>query len=96
MGISGCGAGAVPSKQAKQTSKCLVFDAVRVWGRWCGAGLYKQRFGLVWCGGGAKQTSKGLVWVQGCGLISKQGLGVRFLCWVGAKQTSKARMLSKG
>ncbi len=33
---------------------------------------------------GAKQTSKGLVWVQGCGLISKQGLGAWFLCWVGA------------
>jgi hypothetical protein len=30
MGSSGCGAGAVPSKQAKQTSKGLVFDAVRV------------------------------------------------------------------
>ncbi len=29
-------------------------DAVRVRWRWCGAGLYKQRFGLVWCGG-AKQ-----------------------------------------
>jgi hypothetical protein len=32
VGSSGCGAGAVPSKQAKQTSKGLVFDAVRV--RW--------------------------------------------------------------
>jgi hypothetical protein len=27
VGISGCGAGAVPSKQAKQTSKCLVLGA---------------------------------------------------------------------
>jgi hypothetical protein len=35
VGSSGCGAGAVPSKQAKQISKGLVFDAVRV--RWrCG------------------------------------------------------------
>jgi len=68
VGNSGCGAGAVPSKQAKQTSKGLVFDVVRVRWRWCGAGLYKQRFGLVWCGGGAKQTSKGLVWVLGAGL----------------------------
>jgi len=32
VGISGCGAGAVPSKQAKQTSKGLVFGAV------CGCG----------------------------------------------------------
>jgi hypothetical protein len=32
VGSSGCGAGAVPSKQTKQTSKGLVFDAVRV--RW--------------------------------------------------------------
>jgi len=30
VGISGCGAGAVPSKQAKQTSKGLVFGAVWV------------------------------------------------------------------
>jgi len=50
VGISGCCAGAVPSKQAKQTSKGLVLDAgavavVRVQG----AGLSKQRFGLVWC-----------------------------------------------
>jgi hypothetical protein len=29
MGSSGCGAGAVPSKQAKQTSKGLVLCAVR-------------------------------------------------------------------
>ncbi len=42
------------------------------------------------CGGGAKQTkirSKqrlGAVLVQGCGLISKQGLGAWFLCWVSA------------
>jgi len=35
VGSSGCGAGAVPSKQAKQTSNGLVFDAVR----WlCGGG----------------------------------------------------------
>ena len=27
MGISGCGAGAVPNKQAKQTSKSLVLGA---------------------------------------------------------------------
>ena len=44
MGSSGCGAGAVPSKQAKQTSKGLVFDAVRVQG--CkGAGLSQSK---VW------------------------------------------------
>ena len=55
MGSSGCGAGAVPSKQAKQTSKGLVFDAVRV--RWrCCAGArvrayLKARFGCwVKCG----------------------------------------------
>jgi len=53
VGSSGCGAGAVPSKQAKQTSKGLVFGAVvvRVRWRWCGA---KQRLGAVrwwvWCG----------------------------------------------
>jgi len=39
VGISGCGAGAVPSKQAKQTSKGLVFGAVVVRVRWrCGGG----------------------------------------------------------
>jgi hypothetical protein len=43
VSISGCGAGAVPSKQAKQTSKGLVFDAVRVqWRCGCGAVLNKQ------------------------------------------------------
>jgi hypothetical protein len=31
VGSSGCGAGAVLNKQAKQTSKGLVFDTVRVW-----------------------------------------------------------------
>ena len=41
VGISGCGAGAVPSKQAKQTSKGLVFGAVAVRWRWCGAVLSK-------------------------------------------------------
>jgi len=69
VGSSGCCAGAVPSKQAKQTSKGLVFDAVRVR---CGGGgvmLNKQA-----------RISKGLVLgagarVQGCGLISKQSLG---------------------
>jgi len=34
VGISGCGAGAVPNKQAKQTSKGLVFGAVVVRWRW--------------------------------------------------------------
>jgi len=56
VGSSGCCAGAVPSKQAKQTSKGLVFDAVRV------------RVVRWWCG--AKQTSKdkqGLGAVGGCG-----------------------------
>jgi hypothetical protein len=58
VGSSGCGAGAVPSKQTKQTSKGLVFDAVRVW--WCGGGGgAKQRLGAV----------AGSVRVQGCGSI---------------------------
>jgi len=42
VGSSGCGAGAVPSKQAKQTSKGLVFDVVRVQG--CGL-ISKQGLG---------------------------------------------------
>jgi hypothetical protein len=70
VGSSGCGAGAVPSKQAKQTSKGLVFDAVRVWWR-CGSGAVLNKQARI---------SKGLVLgagarVQGCGLISRQGLG---------------------
>jgi hypothetical protein len=59
VGSSGCGAGAVPSKQAKQTSKGLVFDAVRVrW--WCGAkqtSKDKQGFGAG-CGCGAVVLNK--------------------------------------
>jgi hypothetical protein len=51
VGISGCGAGAVPSKQAKQTSKGLVLGAGAVRVRVQGA---KQRLGAVrwwvWCG----------------------------------------------
>ncbi len=47
-----------------------------------GAGLSKQRFGLVWC------------CVKCNGRV--QGLGAWFGAVVGAKQTSKARMLSKG
>ena len=60
MGISECGAGAMPSKQAKQTSKGLVFDAVRVQGcgliskQGLGAGFYAVRF--VCCE--VKQISK--------------------------------------
>ncbi len=56
MGISGCGAGAVPSKQAKQTSKGLVFDAVRVLVytskglAWFGAGVVLNKQARVWCG----------------------------------------------
>ncbi len=38
------------SKQAKQTSKCLVFDAVRVM-------VYTSK-GLVWCGCQANKLSK--------------------------------------
>ena len=71
MGSSGCGAGAVSSKQTKQTSKGLVFDAVRV--RW-------------WCGGGAKQTSKDKQGLgAGCGCKGARVwayLKARFGCWV--------------
>jgi hypothetical protein len=43
VGSSGCGAGAVPSKQTKQTSKGLVFDAVRVRWRCCAKQTNKAR-----------------------------------------------------
>ncbi len=61
MGISGCCAVAVPSKQAKQTSKGLVLGAGAV--RWrCKVRVYPSKglvwFG-VWCGVGAKQTKQG-------------------------------------
>ncbi len=97
MGNSGCGAGAVPSKQAKQTSKGLVFDAVRV--RWrCGAGLYKQRFGLVWCGGGAKQTKIRSKQGLGAGAMVRSYLKARFRCLVpmlggSATRISKVKVL---
>ncbi|MFZ8785404.1 hypothetical protein [Thermocrinis sp.] len=73
----------MPSKQAKQTSKGLVFGAVVVR---CYA---KVRCCAVWvpCGAGAVRVQGakqrlGAVLVQGCGLISKQGLGAGFLCCV--------------
>ena len=58
MGNSGCGAGAVPSKQAKQTSKGLVFNAVRVRWQWCGAKqtskarvrVYPSKDKMAWLG----------------------------------------------
>jgi hypothetical protein len=52
VGGSGCGAGAVPSKQAKQTSKGLVFGAVAVRGAGVRVRAYlKARFRcLVKCG----------------------------------------------
>jgi hypothetical protein len=71
VGSSGCGAGVVPSKQAKQTSKGLVFDAVRV--RWrCG-------------GGGAvlnKQARISKCLVLGAGARVRAYLKARLRCWV--------------
>ena len=69
MGSSGCGAGAVPIKQAKQTSKGLVFDAVRVrW--WCSA---KQ----------TSKDKQGLGAGCGCkGARVRAYLKARFGCWV--------------
>jgi hypothetical protein len=54
--------GAVPSKQAKQSSKGLVFGAVVV-----------RCYAKVRC-----CAVVGAVRVQGCGFISKQGLGAGF------------------
>jgi len=43
VGISGCGAGVVPSKQAKQTSKGLVLGAGAVRVRVQGCGLISKQ-----------------------------------------------------
>jgi len=74
VGISGCGAGAVPSKQAKQTSKGLVLDAVR-----CGGGAKQTKIRSKQGLGAGAMCKQGFG--AGCGLISKQGLGAWFLCW---------------
>ena len=65
MGSSGCRAGAVPSKQAKQTSKGLVFDAVRV----LGAGVVAVQWRFLCCE--VKQISKVMV-LGSCAGLSKQ------------------------
>ncbi len=65
MGISGCGAGAVPSKQAKQTSKGLVSDAV--WVPWSCAGAKRISKVKVLGFCAVRVLSKGAK--QGCGAI---------------------------
>jgi hypothetical protein len=96
VGNSGCGAGAVPSKQAKQTSKGLVFNAVRVRWQWCGAKqtskarvrVYPSKDKMAWLGAvlsamvGCKVKVFGLVrwWV----LCASKGLV--FGAVLGAKQ----------
>jgi len=57
VGISGCGAGAVPNKQAKQTSKGLV-----LW--WCGWGAGAR----VW----AYLKARFRCWVK-CGAVVLNG-----------------------